>query len=56
MPKKRTEYFETMIGGIILDMYETKEFTDITCKRGGDIITYRIYGNEAMGYTVTERG
>ena len=55
MPKKRTEYFEIMIGGIILDMYETKEFTDITCKRGGDVITYRIYGNEAMGYTVTER-
>lgn len=56
MPKKRTEYFEIMIGGIILDMYETKEFTDIICKRGGDVITYRIYGNEAIGYTVTERG
>ena len=55
MPKKRTEYFETMIGGIILDIYETKEFTDITCKRGGDIITYRIYGNETTGFRATEK-
>lgn len=54
MSKKRTEYFEIMVGGIILDMYETKEFTDITCKRG-DVITYRIYGNEALGYSITER-
>ena len=56
MSKKRTEYFEIMVGGIILDMYETKEFTDITCTRGGDVITYRIYGNEALGYSITERG
>ena len=55
MSKKRAEYFEIMAGGIILEMYETKEFTDITCKRGGDVITYRIYGNEATGYTITER-
>lgn len=56
MSKKRVEYFEIMIGGTILDVYETKEFTDITCRRGGgDVITYRIYGNEALGYSITER-
>lgn len=55
MSKKRVEYFKIMIGGIILDVYETKEFTEIVCRRGSDVITYRIYGNEALGYTVTER-
>ena len=53
--KKRVEYFENMVGGIILDVYETKEFTEIVCRRGSDVITYRVYGNEALGYSITER-
>lgn len=55
MSKKRVEYFKNMMGGIILDVYETKEFTEIVCRRGGDVITYRIYGNEVLGYSITER-
>lgn len=55
MSKKRIEYFENMVGGIILDVYETKEFTEIVCRRGSDVITYRVYGNEALGYSITER-
>lgn len=55
MAKKRVEYFKNMISGIILAVYETKEFTEIVCRRGGDVITYRVYGNKALGYSITER-
>ena len=35
----------------ITDMYQTKEFTEVTGKAGGDTLTYRVYENG----TITER-
>lgn len=35
----------------IIDYYETKEFTEVTGRAGGDVLTYRIYNDG----TVTER-
>ena len=35
----------------ITDMYQTKEFTEVTGKAGGDTLTFRVYENG----TITER-
>ena len=54
--KNRVKFIkETYQPAKILDIYESQEFTEVIFKEGGDVITLRVYGNEAKGYTVVER-
>ena len=52
----RLRYFrETYRPSVILDVYECKEFSEIVIKEGGDVLTFRVYGNERDGFKVYER-
>ena len=54
--KNRIAWFKkTYQPGKILDEYIDREFTEVTFKEGGDIITFRIYGTAKDGYKVVER-
>lgn len=39
----------------ILDIYNDTDFTEITIRESGDVITYRIYGDPKTGFKVSVR-
>lgn len=51
----RLEYLYENTDGIILRKIETREFLEVTMDRYGDIVTYRVYGDENKGFSLTER-
>lgn len=52
----RLEFFKNKYSpSKILDVYECREFTEIVFREGGDVLTFRIYGNERDEFKVYER-
>ena len=41
----------------ILETCNTKDFLEVICKYGGDVVTYRVYDSakEPSGFYITER-
>ena len=48
----RLDYFYENVDGIILRKIETREFLELAVERYGDLITYRVYGNEQEGFSL----
>lgn len=56
--EKRMAYFkEQQNPDSIIDTYNGKDFLEVTCKYGGDIVVYRVYDDdeEPDGFYMTER-
>ena len=52
----RLGYFkETYQPSTILDVYECSDFSEIVIRKGGDVHTFRVYGNERDGFKIYER-
>ena len=48
----RLDYLYENVDGIILQKIETREFLQVVVHRYGDLITYRVYGNEQEGFSL----
>ena len=48
-------FMETYMPSKVLDYHNGSDFTEIVIKEGGDIITYRVHGNEKDGFKVSVR-
>lgn len=46
----RLDYFNEKVDGIILQMFATRDFLEVVVDRYGDVIKYRVYGNEQEGF------
>ena len=54
--KKRMKYFKEQYGnGRLLDKYESAKFLEVVTNRGGDVCTFRVYGNNHSNFIITER-
>lgn len=52
----RFEYFnEHKTYTRLLAKYETREFLEVTVDRFGDVVTYRVYGDNENNYKIYER-
>ena len=41
--------------GTVLDVFDCASFTEIPIKNGGDVIVYRIYGDNSKNFRLTTR-
>jgi hypothetical protein len=55
MKMSRMEWFKNYSSSKILDYFETDKFLEVTVNKYGDIITYRVYGDNEKEYYLTER-
>lgn len=39
----------------VLNVWHTDKCTEIECRVGGDLLVFRVYGNEKEGFSYTER-
>lgn len=53
--KNRLEWFKDKYSVKIIEVYTTNNFTEVICKKGGDVHIFRIYGNSEENYIVTEK-
>ena len=51
----RLEFLEENMDGFIIRKFETRDFLEVTMDRGGDIVTYRVYGDEREGFHLCVR-
>ena len=52
----RVEYLKaTYMPDVIYEVHEGKDFTEVRARNGGDMLVYRIRGNDKDGFTVTMR-
>lgn len=52
----RFEYFnEHKTCTRLLAKYETREFLEVTVDRFGDVVTYRVYGDNESNYKIYEK-
>lgn len=50
----RLEFFKEHKDGLILRKFETRDFLEVTVDRYGDVLTYRVYGNDESDYRLYE--
>ena len=56
MARTRYQYFlDAYDFSEVLRKFETRDFLEITVDRYGDIVTYRVYGDEESGFDICER-
>jgi hypothetical protein len=52
----RLEYLrETYMPDVIYEVYEHIDYTEVRARNGGDMLIYRIRGNDKDGFMVTVR-
>ena len=53
---KRLRYLKRVAGvDKVLDTYDNISFTEFVTRTGGDVQTYRVYGNNESNFIVTEK-
>ena len=54
--RAREAYLDEFIGfELLLRASHTAEFSEFVVDTGGDVCTYRVYGNKQDGFTVTSK-
>ena len=52
----RLEYLrETYMPDVIYEVHEGSDYTEVRARNGGDMLIYRIRGNDKDGFVVTMR-
>jgi len=53
---ERRDHLDEHIGfDYILREAHTSDFSEFVIDIGGDVLTYRVYGNKSAGFTITAR-
>ena len=54
--KARAAYLETVVGyDRIIESYDAGSFTEFVISMGGDVMTYRVYGNTSGSFAAYAR-
>ena len=48
----RFDYLKEHTDGIVLRKIETRDFLEVVMDRYGDVVTYRVYGDEKSGFSL----
>ena len=48
----RFDYLKEHTSGIILRKIDTRDFLEVVIDRYGDVVTYRVYGDEKRGFSL----